>query len=453
MSSLIPGYEYDIFISYRQKDNKGDRWVSEFVEALKTELESTFKEEISVYFDINPHDGLLETHDVDASLKEKLKCLVFIPIISRTYCDPKSFAWEHEFKAFVDQASEDQFGLKIKLPNGNVASRILPVRIHDLDNVDIKLCESLTGGFLRGVEFIYQEPGVNRPLRGNEDRPNDNLNRTFYRNQINKVANAVKEIITGLKTGPVAVAEENVRSRDSRKEVRKEISREVNEKPVKSGRIKILSGFLITAIVVMAVILVYPKIFKHDKFEKLRSSDRSISIAVMPFNNLTGDPNLDFWQRGLSELLINDLGTSSDISVLSSQSIDEVIESMGQIQTASIIPSVAKEAAMKVNAKSHIIGNYQKSRNKIRIMINLVETQSGEVLWTGKIDGTLESDFIDLTDSLSSQVKNYLEIKALEKEANSDYYEAFPSSAKAYRYYIDGLNMILKKEYRQAVNH
>jgi hypothetical protein len=77
----------------------------------------TFKEEISVYFDINPHDGLLETHDVDASLKKKLKCLVFIPIISRTYCDPKSFAWEHEFKAFVDQASQDQFGLKVKLPN------------------------------------------------------------------------------------------------------------------------------------------------------------------------------------------------------------------------------------------------------------------------------------------------------------------------------------------------
>jgi hypothetical protein len=54
MASIVPGYEYDIFISYRQKDNKGDRWVCEFVDALKTELESTFKEEISVYFDINP---------------------------------------------------------------------------------------------------------------------------------------------------------------------------------------------------------------------------------------------------------------------------------------------------------------------------------------------------------------------------------------------------------------
>jgi hypothetical protein len=46
MASIIPGYEYDIFISYRQKDNKGDRWVSEFVDALKMELKSTLKEEI-----------------------------------------------------------------------------------------------------------------------------------------------------------------------------------------------------------------------------------------------------------------------------------------------------------------------------------------------------------------------------------------------------------------------
>jgi hypothetical protein len=46
MSSLIEGYNYDIFISYRQKDNKYDGWVTEFVENLKKELEATFKEEI-----------------------------------------------------------------------------------------------------------------------------------------------------------------------------------------------------------------------------------------------------------------------------------------------------------------------------------------------------------------------------------------------------------------------
>jgi hypothetical protein len=69
MPSILPGYEYDIFISYRHKDNKGEYWVTEFVKVLKAELETTFKEDVSIYFDANPRDGLLETHDVDKSLE------------------------------------------------------------------------------------------------------------------------------------------------------------------------------------------------------------------------------------------------------------------------------------------------------------------------------------------------------------------------------------------------
>ena len=53
MASIVPTFSYDIFISYRHKDNKGDHWVTEFVSALKTELEATFKEDISIYFDEN----------------------------------------------------------------------------------------------------------------------------------------------------------------------------------------------------------------------------------------------------------------------------------------------------------------------------------------------------------------------------------------------------------------
>ena len=87
--SIIPGYEYDIFISYRHNDNLSG-WVTEFVRALQEELAATIKEPLSIYFDTNPHDGLLETHNVDKSLESKLKCLIFIPILSQTYCDPKA---------------------------------------------------------------------------------------------------------------------------------------------------------------------------------------------------------------------------------------------------------------------------------------------------------------------------------------------------------------------------
>ena len=154
MPSIIEGYSYDILFSYRQKDNKHDGWVTEFVSQIKGELEATFKEDISIYFDENPHDGLLETHSVDKSLEDKLKCLIFIPIISQTYCDPKSFAWQHEFCAFNILAKGDSFGRDIKLASGNFASRILPVKIHDLEPEDKALLEEKLGGVLRGIEFV-----------------------------------------------------------------------------------------------------------------------------------------------------------------------------------------------------------------------------------------------------------------------------------------------------------
>ncbi len=55
MPSILPGYEYDIFISRRQKDNKFDGRVSRFVTDLQIELDATFKEDISIYSNENPY--------------------------------------------------------------------------------------------------------------------------------------------------------------------------------------------------------------------------------------------------------------------------------------------------------------------------------------------------------------------------------------------------------------
>jgi len=184
MPSILPGFECDIFISYRQNDNKYDGWVSEFVLKLQQELEATIKYKLTVYFDENPRDGLLETHQVDESILSKVKSLVFIPIISQTYCDKNSFAWQNEFMAFKETSTKDDIGPNVRLINGNVASRMLPIKIHEIEVDDIKLLENELKGALRSVDFIYQSSGVNRPLRPKDDDLGNNFNHTIYRNQI-----------------------------------------------------------------------------------------------------------------------------------------------------------------------------------------------------------------------------------------------------------------------------
>ena len=451
MPSLIPGYEYDIFISYRQKDNKGEKWVSEFVEALKTELDSTFKEDVSVYFDVNPHDGLLETYDINASLAGKLKCLVFIPIISRTYCDQKSFAWVHEFKAFVEQAHKDPFGLKVTLPDGNVSNRVLPVRIHDLDVDDISLCESVMDGPLRGIEFIYKELGVNRSLLP-EDHEEKNLNRTNYRNQINKVSLAIKQIISGLKVLNSITPDKNSELKKPGLTGKSEQVTKGQKRVIKLRGQKLFTAVLITAIIIMSVLYFYPKIFSHDKFKELKNNEGKISIAVMPFDNLTGDTTLNWFERGISSLIINGLGNSSALSVVDEYTMFDVFESMGKINKRGISGSVAKEVARKAKAESYIAGSFQGKNNLYWILVNLVNTRTGDILWTNKIEGDLKSaGYLDIANKLCGEVKNCLEIKALTENTDYDFRETYPRSSEAYKYFIEGMNDMMNRYFKASI--
>ena len=75
------------------------------------------------------------------------------------------------------------------------------LRSMNLDASDTELIENEMGCRLRAIEFIYSSAGVNRPLKP-ADNPDKNLNKTFYRDQINKVANAVKDVIYGIHPDP-----------------------------------------------------------------------------------------------------------------------------------------------------------------------------------------------------------------------------------------------------------
>jgi TolB-like protein/Tfp pilus assembly protein PilF len=435
MASLIPGYEYDIFISYRQKDNKGDRWVSEFVEALKTELESTFKEEISVYFDINPHDGLLETHDVDASLKDKLKCLIFIPIISRTYCDPKSFAWEHEFKAFVEQASKDQFGMKVKLPNGNVANRQIPIQIHDLYPEDKALVEKEIGGFIRAIEFIYKEPGVNRPLTA-KDNEEKNSNKTNYRNQINKVANAIDEVIHFLRVSEAAPAGRRIlytqplpdeAGGSKGKETEGETS--ISQKS-KKWLIATFSVLLIIA-GAFAVFKIIESRRKNKDIAKLEKS-----IAVLPFINDSPDQENTYFINGIMEEILNNLQKIKDFRVLSRSSTEQY---RGTARPT--IPEIAK----KLNVNYILEGSGQKYGNTFRLRAQLIAAKNEKHMWGESFEKEIQStkDIFKIQGDVAQAIAEALEA-SITPEEKQQIEKISTTNLTAYDFYLRGDEEIMK---------
>lgn len=327
MPSLLPGYDYDIFISYRHNDNRTG-WVTEFVNKLQEELAATVKEQLTIYFDKNPHDGVLEIHDVHKSLEGKLKCILFIPILSQTYCDSQSFAWQHEFCAFNKLTRDKEFGRDIKLHNGNVASRILPVKIHELDYEDKVILEKEIGATLRAIEFIYREPGVNRPLKPNDDKK-DNASRTDYQNQLNKVANACKEIIWALK---------NIRK------------------------------FPATSLTACTRALKIPS---------------TQSLAVLPFVNMSDDPSQEYFSDGLTEEIIADLSKLSSLHVISRTSAMVLKGSKKDMRTI----------GQELNVRYVLEGSVRKTGNKLRITAQLIDTTNDVHLWAEKFNGVLDEVF------------------------------------------------------------
>jgi TolB-like protein len=372
MSSIIPNFEYDIFISYRHNDNRSG-WVTDFVNALQEELASTIKEPLSIYFDKNPHDGLLETHNVDKSLEGKLKCLIFIPIISQTYCDEKSFAWQHEFCAFNKLASSPspperagvrpEFGRDIKLNNGNVASRILPIKIHDIDTEDKALLESELGGVLRAIEFIYKEAGVNRPLKSTDNKT-DNQNKTDYRNQVNKVANAVKEIISSLKNPVVQSTSTTIR-----------------EKPATQNT-KSKNPLIIAAsitLLLLAAYFLYLKLFPSRKQAEVLNK----SIAVLPFADLSEQKDQGWFGDGLTEEILNSLAHVKGLNVISRTSSFAFKNKNLRIQTI----------ADSLGVNYVVEGSVRKSETGLRITAQLIRAKDGFHIWSNTYDRNHERYF------------------------------------------------------------
>ncbi|HEX7494979.1 MAG TPA: hypothetical protein VF346_12220 [Bacteroidales bacterium] len=425
MACIIPGFEYDIFISYRHNDNRSG-WVTEFVDALKEELAATVKEPVSVYFDTNPHDGLLETHNVDKSLERKLKCLIFIPVISQTYCDSSCFAWQNEFLPFNKMAKEDELGRDIRLASGNVTSRILPVRIHNLDPEDKTLLENELGGVLRSIDFIYAEAGVNRPLRSNDDAK-ENLNKTQYRNQVNKLANAAKEILNGLKN-----------SYPQKKEFASVISERTNSNnPLKRMRFK--PGVVFLSVIIVGLLIcgyfILPSLFKSSS----EPADRS--IAVLPFENMSNDLGQEYFSDGMMQEILNHLFMIGGLKIPSGTSSMRFKGSKLSV----------REIARELGVIFVLEGNVSISDKNVRIIVRLINGKNEQLLWSEDYKRTLSAiDLLDIQSDVASKVAEKLKVvmnPEVKKRINSRPTE----NTEAYLLFLQATQSMGQHEYVQQL--
>jgi tetratricopeptide (TPR) repeat protein len=227
---------------------------------------------------------------------------------------------------------------------------------------------------------------------------------------------------------------------------------EVQKKPSRAGERKLISIAAISAILVIAAILAYPKIFKRDTLEKLRSSGERISVAVMPFRNMTGDVSLSNWQDDIQYNLIVYLSNfRQELIVRGRESITNILHDKGlTADYNSITTSVASSISDKLDADIFIDGSINQSGSTIRLNVQLVDTKTTESLKSFQIDGTVEKKFA-LIDTLSVWVKDFLIISKLERNLSPDFLRLTSvNSPEAFRYFISGQNAFNERDWPTA---
>jgi tetratricopeptide (TPR) repeat protein len=252
------------------------------------------------------------------------------------------------------------------------------------------------------------------------------------------------------------LAKEKTLRREPLEEVRKEENMEVQDKPARTHKRKLLTGGIVIGILlVIAAILVYPKIFKRDTLEKMRISGERISIAVMPFRNMTNDTLWNVWQSGIQEIMTASLSNSEELKVRQTEPVKSLIQNKGYTNYASVTPSVAITISQKLDANVFVYGNIIQAGKTIRLNAQLYDSKTGEVIKPFQIEGPAnEENILHISDSLSTQVRDFLVITKLKKEVPPEVRQmgGTTKSPEAYRYYINGCNAFSKRDYPAARN-
>ena len=150
------------------------------------------------------------------------------------------------------------------------------------------------------------------------------------------------------------------------------------------------------------------------------------SIAVLPFQNMSGDPEQEYFADGMVEEIITALSRNKQLFVIARNS-----SFMFKGKAVDI-----KQVARDLGVRYVLEGSVRKSGNRIRITGQLIDAASGAHLWADRYDGALE-DVFDLQDQVASSVAGAIDPSVTRAEIERVSRKS-PTSLDAYDYWLRG---------------
>ena len=166
--------------------------------------------------------------------------------------------------------------------------------------------------------------------------------------------------------------------------------------------------------------------WEHEEEQTAPATLDPSRIAVLPFANMSPDPNDSYFADGITEEIISTLSNVGGLSVISRTSV------MGYKGTTKRV----KEIGGELEAGSVLEGSFRKSGNKIRVTTQLIAVNNDKHVWAQSYDRNLDDVFTVQTE-IAKQVADALSVRILAPE--KDRIAKKPTeSSKAYSLYLRG---------------
>jgi len=156
------------------------------------------------------------------------------------------------------------------------------------------------------------------------------------------------------------------------------------------------------------------------------------SVAVLYFENLSSDPESDYFAAGMTEDIITDLSKIEGIRVASRNA---VLPYKGK-------PVDIQVLGKKMNLDAVLEGSIRKAGNRLRITAQLIDTKEGFHLWAERYDREVQEIF-DLQEEIAKNIASALKIKLSPKEEEK-IAQKYKGDLRAYEYYLKGRSYYYK---------
>ena len=157
------------------------------------------------------------------------------------------------------------------------------------------------------------------------------------------------------------------------------------------------------------------------------------SIAVLPFTNMSGDPEQEYFSDGISEDVITDLSKIAGLMVISRNS------SFTYKGRSADVRAVGRD----LGVRSVLEGSIRRAGNRVRITAQLIDATSGVHLWADRYDRDL-TDIFAVQDDVTRRIVDALKV-TLSPAEKARHADSGTNNIDAYDYFLRGRELLLGK--------